>query len=133
MKRWSWLFLALSGCFQMVYPMPQWVFEVPEEKGYIYAVGSGGYSISWGEAKELAIQNGLVKLAQSLGTKMVVRTVQGKEQGRIFGRAKVVEMVTEKALEQVELVAFWSDPKGVAGMGPRVFVLLRIPDLSHSR
>ena len=126
----TWCFilaLSLSGCgIQRVYSFPPWIYRPPLSEKYIYVTGSSGKSINPWEAKELAIQNALVKLAQKIGSEVFTSSLNRSEGGSTWEGAQFIRTSTQASLRKALVVKFWADPKGEAGLGYRIYVLVRL-------
>jgi hypothetical protein len=119
--------LCASGCaFQEVHTVPTWVFHSPSTQEYIYVIGTSGRSQSHWEAKEIALQDAFVKLAQSVGTQVFSKEIRRVHGGQQWGGGAMIQTSTSAALQNAEMVEFWADPKGKAGSGYQVYVLLRV-------
>ncbi len=118
--------LSLGCALQKVYMVPTWIFQPPKDKDFIYVVGSAGQSISPWESKEMAIQDGYVKLAQIVGTNVSARILQRTMGSHKWSSSSILKTSTKTALKEARWVAFWADPEGKAGMGYRVFVLMKL-------
>ncbi|RME04274.1 MAG: hypothetical protein D6805_03770 [Planctomycetota bacterium] len=119
--------LLLCSCrVQRIYTAPSWVFQIPQDKDYIYVVGSSGKSLRPWDSKELAIEDAFVKLAQLVGTQIFMHSKKLIEEGKVTSQAAVIKNRTNAALKNASIVEFWADPKGAAGKDYRVYVLMRL-------
>lgn len=117
----------MAGCaFQQSHSVPPWIFKPPQSDKYIYSVGSSGKSLSPWESKEIALKDALVRLAQSVNTQVMSKAVRKVYAGNLVGGAKMLKTSTDTALKRAAMVEFWADPQGRAGLGYRVYILMRV-------
>lgn len=121
------MLLVSVSCGLMTSSPPGWVDTLPQDEGWVYAVGAAGRNISSnpGRAREIAYQRAIEELGRSIRVHVQSQSVlTDRDAGTSYLASS--EFFSEEDLEQVEIVESWAE-EGRDGKAVRTYVLVRMP------
>lgn len=125
------LFTIQCGCIQcpprMDYQsdeVPTWIYEIPQKKGFVYAWGSAGKSISFSETKRVSLDNAKKALARYFGVQVDFQTL--KFDVWTWDQMTRIQALVDWQTLEPEIIDTFMDDQGKAGLGYQYYTLVRL-------